>query len=105
VTIVLIPFLDFMDSFKLFKAYNMFALMWYPQFKDLNLVRDYVDHSSTIDIVNASDNKFLIPTLKNLYQKLHEWSNIFRSVVQKIVHNINVVFSVRMFKDETCLNK
>jgi hypothetical protein len=105
VTIVLIPFLDFMDSFKLFKAYNMFALMLYPKFKDLNLVRDYVDHSSTIDIVNASDNKFLIPTLKNLYQKLHEWSNIFRSVVQKIVHNINVVFYVRMFKDETCLNK
>jgi hypothetical protein len=52
-----------MDSLKLFKAYNMFALMLYPQFKDLNLVRNYIDHSSTIDIANAYDNQFLIPTL------------------------------------------
>jgi hypothetical protein len=62
-TINLIPFLDFMDSLKLFKAYNMFALMLYPQLKDLNLVRNYIDHSSTIDIANAYDNQFLIPTL------------------------------------------
>ncbi len=72
VTILLIPFLDFMDSFKFLKAYNMFVLMLYPQLKYLNLMRDYVDHSSTINIVNASDNQFFIPTLKNLYQKLHE---------------------------------
>jgi len=104
-TSVLILFLDFMDSFKLFKTYNMFALMLYPQFEDLNIVKDYVDHSSTIDIANAYDNQFLIPTPKSLYQKLHEWSNVFISVVQKIVHNINVVFYIRMFKDETCLNK
>jgi hypothetical protein len=95
VTINLIPFLDFMDSFKLFKAYDMFALMLYPQFKDLNLVRDYVDHSSTIDIANGYDNQFLIATLKSLYQKLHEWSNVLTNVIQKIVHNINVVFLCR----------
>jgi hypothetical protein len=38
VAFVLRPFLDFMDSFKLSKAHNMFVLMLNPQFKDLNLV-------------------------------------------------------------------
>ncbi len=83
----------------------MFAFMIYPQFKDLNLARDYVDHCSTIDIANAYDNQLFIPTFKSIYQKLLKWSNVFTSVVQKIVHNINVVLYVGMFKDETCLNK
>jgi hypothetical protein len=30
IIIVLRPFLDFMDSFKLSKAHNMFALIWNP---------------------------------------------------------------------------
>jgi hypothetical protein len=45
VAIVLRPFLDFMDSFKLFKTHDMLVLILDPFFKDLNLVGDYVGHA------------------------------------------------------------
>jgi hypothetical protein len=45
VAIVLGPFLDSMDFFKLFKTYNMLVLMLDPCFKDLSLVGDYVGHA------------------------------------------------------------
>ncbi len=45
VAIVLRPFLDFMDSFKLFKTHNVLVLMLDPCFKDLSLVGDYVGHA------------------------------------------------------------
>ncbi len=44
VAFVLRPFLDFMDSFKLFKTHHMLVLMLDPCFKDLSLVGDYVRH-------------------------------------------------------------
>ncbi len=40
VALVLRPFLDFMDYFKLFKAHNMVVLMLDPCFKNLSLVGD-----------------------------------------------------------------
>ncbi len=55
VAIMLRPFLNFMDSFKLFKAHNMLAFMLDPWFKDLNLVRNYVGHAFIIEIVSACD--------------------------------------------------
>jgi len=81
VAFVLRPFLDFMDSFKLFKAHNMLVLMLNPQFKDLNLVGDYVGHASVIEIDVAHDTQYLLLTLKISYQKLHGWSNASSSVV------------------------
>ncbi len=69
--IVLRPFLDFMDFFKLSKAHNMLALMLDPQFKDKSLVKDYVGHDSSIKIATIYDTQFLFPTIKKLYQKLH----------------------------------
>ncbi len=69
VALVLRPFLDFMDCFKLYKAHNMVALMLNPQFKDLKI--NYVGHFSTIGIVVAYNIKFLLPTLKTLYLKHH----------------------------------
>lgn len=44
VTIILTPFLDFMDSFKHSQDHNMLALMLDLWFKDLNLIGDYVGH-------------------------------------------------------------
>jgi hypothetical protein len=55
VAIVLRPFLDFMDNFKLSKAHNMLAFMLDPWFKDLSLVRNYVGHAFTIEIASAYD--------------------------------------------------
>jgi hypothetical protein len=42
---VLKPFLDFMDSFKLFKTHDVLVLMLDLCFKDLSLVGDYVGHA------------------------------------------------------------
>jgi hypothetical protein len=56
VDIVLRPFLDLMDCFKLSKVHNMVALMLDPCFKDLSLMGDYVGHFSTIEIVVAYDS-------------------------------------------------
>jgi hypothetical protein len=64
VAFVLRPFLDFMDSFKLFKAHNMLVLMLDPQFKDLSLVGDYVGHASIIEIDVAHDTQILLLTFK-----------------------------------------
>jgi hypothetical protein len=55
VAIVLRPFLNFMDSFKLSKAHNMLVLMLDPRFKDLSLVGNYVGHAFTIEITIAYD--------------------------------------------------
>jgi hypothetical protein len=67
VVIVLKPFLNFMDSFKLFKTHNMLALMIDPRFKDLNLVGNYVGQASTTEIASAYDTHFLLPTFKALF--------------------------------------
>jgi hypothetical protein len=71
VTHVLHPFLGFMNSYSASKAHNMLALMLDLRFKDLSLVGDYVDHTSTIEIACAYDMHFLLPTLQELYQKMH----------------------------------
>jgi hypothetical protein len=52
-----------------------------PQFKDLNLVGDYVGHASVIEIDVAHDTQFLFLTLKMSYQKLHGWLSATSSVV------------------------
>jgi hypothetical protein len=55
--IILRPLFDFiMDSFKVSKFHNMLALMLDPQFKDLHLVGNYIDHFSTIKIVTTYDS-------------------------------------------------
>jgi hypothetical protein len=56
VDIVLRPFLDLMDCFKLSKVRNMVVLMLDPYFKDLSLMGDYVGHFFTIEIVIAYDS-------------------------------------------------
>ncbi len=55
VAIVLKPFLDFMDSFKLFKTHDVLVLMLDLCFKDLSLVGDYVGHAWTIEIATTYD--------------------------------------------------
>jgi hypothetical protein len=105
VALVLRPFLDFMDCFKLSKTHNMVALMLDPRLKDFSLLGDYVGHSSTIGIVVAYDIKFLIPTFKTLYQKHHGRSNVSSTLVQETMRNTNVVFGVGMFEDETCFEQ
>ncbi len=105
VIVVLKPFLDFMDSFKFYKAHNMLAFMLDPWFKDLSLVGDCVGHFLTIEISCACNSQFLLPTFKNLYQKLHGRSNSFTNVVQKKMCNTNVVFGIGMSKSETCLKQ
>jgi len=42
VVIVLRPFFDFMDSFKLSTTHNMLAFMLDPRFKDLSLVENWL---------------------------------------------------------------
>lgn len=81
VTIVFRPFLDFMDTFKLFKAHNMFVLMLDPWFNDLNTLGDYVDHFLIIETASAYDSQFLLTTFKSLYYKLHGWSNVSTNIV------------------------
>jgi xanthine dehydrogenase molybdopterin-binding subunit B len=102
---VLRPFLDFMDCFKLSKAHNMVVLMLDPRFKDLSIVGNYVGHSFAIWIVVAYDTKFILLTLKTLYQKHHGWSNVSSPIVQKTMCNTNVVFGVGVFEDETCFKQ
>jgi hypothetical protein len=34
-----------------------------PRFKDLSMVGNYVGHASTIEIIVAYENQFLVPTL------------------------------------------
>jgi hypothetical protein len=55
VAIVLKPFLDFLDNFKLSKSHNMLALMLEPRFKDFNLVGNYVGQDFAIEIASAYD--------------------------------------------------
>jgi hypothetical protein len=81
VTIVFRPFLDFMDTFKLFKTPNMLVLMLDPWFNDLNTLGNYVGHFLAIEIASAYDSQFLLPTFKSLYYKLHGWSNVSTNVV------------------------
>jgi hypothetical protein len=103
--IVFRPFLDFMDSFKLSKAHNMFALMLDPYFKDLSLMGDSVGQFLAIEIVSAYENQFLFPTLKSLYQKFHGRLNACTSVVQNIMCNTNVIFGIGVSKDDTCFEQ
>jgi hypothetical protein len=72
-----------------------------PWSKDLSLARNYVDHASTIEIIVAYESQFLVPTLKTSYQKLHGWSDVLSSIMHEIMHKINVIFRVRVSKDET----
>jgi hypothetical protein len=81
VAILLRPFLDFMDCFKLSKVHNMVIFMLDLQFKDLNIVGDYVGHSSTIGITTAYDREVFFPTFKILYQKHHGQSNVSSPIV------------------------
>ncbi len=90
-----------MDSFKLSKTHNMLALMLDPQFKDLNLMGNYVGHAFAIEIVSAYDTQFLLPTLKASFQKLHGWSNAFSSVVHKTMCINNAIFGIGVYEDET----
>ncbi len=105
VAIVLRPLLDLMDFFKLSKTHNMLALMLNPQFKDKSLVKDYVAHASTIEIVVVYDTQFLFPIIKKLCQKLHGQSNASSSVVQEVVRHSNIVFGVGVSEEETCLEQ
>jgi hypothetical protein len=66
VPIVLKPFFHFMDFFKLFKNYNMLALMLDPWFLNLHLLGDYVGHALAISIANTYDANLPFPTLKTL---------------------------------------
>ncbi len=104
VTLVLRPFLDFMNCFKLSKGHNMVALMLDIRFKDLSLLGDYVGHSSTIGIIVTYDREFLLPTFKILYKKHHGQSNASSPIVQETMHNTNVVFR-EVFKDEICFEQ
>ncbi len=97
-------FLGFMNSYNASKAHNMLALMLDLHFKDLSLVGDYVDHTSTIEIACAYDVHFLLPTLQELYQKMHG-QLMTSSVQQETVRNSNVVFEVGASKMETSLEQ
>ncbi len=66
-TIIFRPFLDFMDTFKLFTAHNMLVLMLDPWIIDLNTSGDYVGHFLAIEIASGYDSQFLVPTFKSLY--------------------------------------
>jgi hypothetical protein len=105
VALVLRSFLNFMDYFKLSKAHNMVGLMLDPQFKDLTIVGDYVNHSFAIVIATTYDKEFFFPTFKILYRKHHGQSNASSPIMQKTMHNTNVVFGVGVFEDETCFKQ
>lgn len=104
VTCVLHPFLGFMNSYNASKAHNMSALILDLHFKDLNLVGDYIDHTSTIEIACAYDVHFLLPTPQELYQKIHR-QLVTSSVQQETVRNSNVVFGVGASEMETSLEQ
>jgi hypothetical protein len=87
------------------RAHNIIVFMLDPQFKDLSLVGNYVGHVSTTEIVVAYKSQFLVPTLKTLYQKLHGWLDVLSSIVHEIMHKINVIFRIRVSKDETCFEQ
>jgi hypothetical protein len=76
-----------------------------PRFKDLSMVGNYVGYASTIEIIVAYENQFLVPTLKILYQKLHGCSVVLSSIVHDFMHKINVIFGVSVSKDETCFEQ
>ncbi len=105
VAILLRPFLDFMDCFKLSKVHNMVIFMLDLQFKDLNIVGDYVGHSSTIGITTAYDREVFFPTFKILYQKHHGQSNVSSPIVQETMYNTNVIFGIGAFEDELCFEQ
>jgi hypothetical protein len=67
VTIFFRPFLDFMDTFKLVKAHNMFVFMLDLWFNNLNTLEDHVGHFLAIETASAYDSQFLLPTFKSLY--------------------------------------
>jgi hypothetical protein len=97
VVIVLKPFLDFMNNFKLSKAHNMLMWMLDLWFKNLNLVGEYVGQKPAIEIVVIYDNQFFLPLLKTLCYKLHGHQNTLYNVVQNIACNINAIFGVGVF--------
>jgi hypothetical protein len=82
----------------------MLALMLDLHFKDLSLVGDYVDHTSTIEIACAMMCTFSFQPIKEVYQKMHGQS-VTSSVQQEIVCNNNVVFGVGASKIETSLEQ
>ncbi len=82
----------------------MLALILDLHFKDLSLVGDYVDHTSTIEIACAYDVHFFLSTHQELFQKMHGQS-VTSSVQQEIVRNSNVVFGVGASKMETSLEQ
>jgi hypothetical protein len=68
-------------------------------------VLDYVGHSFSIEITNAYDKEFFLPTLKTLYEKYHGQSSTSSIVVQEPMHNLNVVFGVELSKEEICFEQ
>ncbi len=78
-TIILRPFLYFVDCFKILNGHNMLAFMLDPWFKDLSLMGDHVGHVSIIEIIVAY---MIVPTsnLWNFVLKLHGWSNVSSNV-------------------------
>jgi hypothetical protein len=43
--------------------------------------------------------------LKTLYQKLHGWLVVRSRIVHEMMQKINVIFRVRVSKDETCFEQ
>jgi hypothetical protein len=77
----------------------MLALMLDPHFMDLSLVCEYVGQVPTIVIVAAYDNRFLLPMLKTLYQKLHGCPNSIFNIVQEDMHNTKPNFGIGVSKE------
>ena len=57
VAIVLQPFLSFPHTFDAGKVHNILALMLDPQFKDLEVILNYVGHDVAKQVIDEHDNK------------------------------------------------
>jgi hypothetical protein len=75
------------------------------RFKDLSLIRNYVEHASTNKIATTYDINFLLPTFKtSMYQKLDECPSS-TSVLQNTMCNTNGLFQEGVSKEEICFEQ
>jgi hypothetical protein len=65
--ILLKPFLAFAFSLQLQSAHNMLVLMLDPCFKNLQLIRNYVELEVVMEIVVEYDRTILMPLLLTVY--------------------------------------
>jgi hypothetical protein len=65
------PFMEFLKAFDFHQIHNMLALMLYPRFKSLQVMKSFVGHNNAIHLTIEYDVKDVISLLMIFFDQLN----------------------------------